>query len=82
MLIRNVQVTAGGAPVDVRLRGELIAEVAVSSLLNSFGWDNPIDLGGLATARGTEGMMPFWLSLWGAVGHANFNYRIAGIEQY
>lgn len=57
------------------------AKAVVRSLLQNFGWENPIDLGGLATARGTESMMPFWLSLWGALGHANFNYRIMGKER-
>lgn len=64
---------------DVFISGDdADAKAVVRDLLQSFGWDNPFDLGGLATARGTEGMMPFWLSLWGAIGHANFNYSIVG----
>lgn len=64
---------------DVFISGDdPAAKEVVRGLLNSFGWADPIDLGGLATARGTEGMMPFWLSVWGAVGHANFNYSIVG----
>lgn len=46
------------------------------ALLEEFGWRDPIDLGPLASARGTEGMMPFWLRMWGANGSANFNYSI------
>ena len=62
---------------DVFISGDdAEAKAAVRSLLQSFGWEDPIDLGPLTTARGTEGMMPFWLSLWGVVGHADFNYRI------
>lgn len=52
------------------------AKETVRALLNSFGWPTPVDLGPLAAARGTEGMMPFWLRLYGAFGNANFNYRI------
>ena len=52
------------------------AKSDVRSLLAEFGWRDPIDLGPLAAARGTEGMMPFWLRMWGANGSADFNYRI------
>ncbi len=52
------------------------AKACVVSMLNAFGWTEPIDLGPLAAARGTEGLMPFWLRMWGAVGNADFNYRI------
>ena len=52
------------------------AKAGVVELLGAFGWTDPVDLGPLAAARGTEGMMPFWLRMWGAVGSANFNYRI------
>lgn len=45
-------------------------------MLAEFGWHNPIDLGPLASARGTEGLMPFWLRMWAAHGNAEFNYAI------
>ncbi len=52
------------------------AKVDVREVLAEFGWAAPIDLGPLTAARGTEGMMPFWLRMWGANGSADFNYRI------
>ncbi|MEM7721843.1 MAG: NAD(P)-binding domain-containing protein [Pseudomonadota bacterium] len=52
------------------------AKAVVVELLKSFGWTAPIDLGSIESARGTEGLMNFWLRLYGAVGHADFNYRI------
>ncbi len=52
------------------------AKETVVELLKSFGWTAPIDLGPIEAARGTEGLMNFWLRLYGAVGHADFNYRI------
>ncbi len=62
---------------DVFLCGDHeAAKAEVVSMLAEFGWSDPIDLGPLAAARGTEGMMPFWLRIWGAVGNADFNYRI------
>ncbi|MCP4316244.1 MAG: NAD(P)-binding domain-containing protein [Hyphomicrobiales bacterium] len=52
------------------------AKDKVAALLNSFGWQDPIDLGPLDAARGTEGMMPFWLRMYGTLGNAEFNYKI------
>ncbi|MBV6656150.1 MAG: NAD(P)-binding domain-containing protein [Devosiaceae bacterium] len=52
------------------------AKEGVVAMLAEFGWSDPVDLGPLAAARGTEGLMPFWLRMWGAVGNAEFNYRI------
>jgi len=52
------------------------AKQTVRELLVSFGWTDPIDLGPISAARGTEGMMPFWLRMYGALGSADFNYRI------
>lgn len=64
-------------PHDVFLCGEdWDAKAVVASLLRSFGWTAPIDLGGIDAAPGMEGMMPFWLRLWRALGTAEFNYRV------
>ncbi|MFF4133388.1 NADPH-dependent F420 reductase [Streptomyces mirabilis] len=56
------------------------AKQAVTELLVSFGWPegSAIDLGGINTARGTEMLLPIWLRLWGTIGHADFNFHIAG----
>ena len=62
---------------DVFLAGDdNAAKADVVGLLGEFGWEAPIDMGALAAARGLEGMMPFWLRMWGVNGSANFNYRI------
>ena len=45
-------------------------------LLESFGHDDVIDLGGLETARGTEMLLPLWLRLMGALGTAQFNIKV------
>ena len=45
-------------------------------LLESFGHDDVIDLGGLETARGTETLLPLWLRLMGALGTAQFNIKV------
>ncbi len=64
-------------PHDVFLCGDdADAKADVMGMLAEFGWNDPIDLGPLAAARGLEGLMPFWLRMWGAVGNADFNYKI------
>jgi predicted dinucleotide-binding enzyme len=52
------------------------AKAAVVSLLESFGHDDVIDLGGLETARGAEMWLPLWLRLTNALGTAQFNLKI------
>lgn len=57
------------------------AKNAVVGILNQMGWKDPIDLGPIEAARGTEGMMNFWLRLYGVVGHSDFNYRIVKADK-
>ncbi len=54
------------------------AKKLVSGLLESMGWkkEQIIDLGDISTSRGTEMLLPIWLRLWNALGHANFNFHI------
>ena len=47
-----------------------------STLLESFGHADVIDLGDLETARGTEMLLPVWLRLMGALGTGMFNFKI------
>lgn len=53
------------------------AKAKVVELLHSFGWKNPIDLGDITSARGTEQLLPIWLRLWGKFGTPQFNFKIA-----
>lgn len=53
------------------------AKKAVTSLLQSLGHTDVIDLGDISTARGAEMMLPVWIRLWGALGTPDFNFKIA-----
>jgi len=53
------------------------AKEVVTGLLKAFGHTDVIDLGDITTARGTEMLLPIWLRLWGALGNADFNFKIA-----
>jgi predicted dinucleotide-binding enzyme len=52
------------------------AKALVIRLLESFGHDDVIDLGGIDTARGTEMLLPVWLRLMGALGTGEFNFKV------
>jgi 8-hydroxy-5-deazaflavin:NADPH oxidoreductase len=54
------------------------AKAMVAGLLHLMGWprNDIIDLGGIATARGAEMILPLWLELMGALGTPMFNFKI------
>jgi len=59
---------AGGDHSVFLLGNDPTAKAAVGEILRSFGWHDIIDLGDLSTARGTELLLPIWLSLMSALG--------------
>ena len=66
-----------GESTSVFVSGDdVAAKAAVVELLQSFGHDDVIDLGGIETARGTEMVLPIWLRLMGALGTAQFNLKV------
>lgn len=52
------------------------AKARVSDLLGGFGWESPIDLGDLTSARAVEMMLPLWLRLFGALGTDRFQLKV------
>lgn len=52
------------------------AKATIVSLLESFGHDDVIDLGGIETARGAEMVLPLWLRLMNALGSPHFNLKV------
>jgi 8-hydroxy-5-deazaflavin:NADPH oxidoreductase len=64
---------------NVFLNGnDLAAKNEVKKLLSSFHWKekNIIDMGDIATARGTEQILPIWVRLWGTLQTPMFNFKI------
>jgi predicted dinucleotide-binding enzyme len=53
------------------------AKRIVTELLGSFGWNDVIDLGGIATARATEMMVQIRLLTMTSIGTPMFNFKIA-----
>lgn len=52
------------------------AKQTASALLQSFGWQDIIDLGDITTARGTEMLLPIWVRLLSKLGTARFQFKI------
>lgn len=66
-----------GEPSTVFVSGEdEAAKATVIAILESFGHDDVIDLGGIETARGTEMLLPLWLRLMGRLGTGRFNFKV------
>jgi 8-hydroxy-5-deazaflavin:NADPH oxidoreductase len=55
------------------------AKATVVSILKEFGWKDTeiLDLGDITTARGTEGILPIWLRIFGATNNGFFNFKVA-----
>jgi 8-hydroxy-5-deazaflavin:NADPH oxidoreductase len=51
---------------------------AVKQLLMEFGWEaeSIFDLGDISAARGTEGVLPIWLRIFGATKSGAFNFKV------
>ena len=53
------------------------AKVEVTQLLTQLlGWKDIVDLGDITNARGSESLLPVWVRLMMAFGHANFQFKI------
>jgi predicted dinucleotide-binding enzyme len=52
------------------------AKATVGDLLRALGWTDVVDLGGIATARGVEMVLPLWLSLNGALGARTIQLKV------
>lgn len=67
---------AGGAHTMFVCGNDAAAKAKVTSLLQSFGWEDILDLGDITSARGTEMYLPLWLRLWGAVKTPAFSIKV------
>ncbi len=55
---------SGGEPTMFVCGNDPSAKSTVTGILESFGWNDIIDLGDISSARGAEMMLPVWLRLW------------------
>jgi predicted dinucleotide-binding enzyme len=59
---------SGGEPTMLLCGNDAQAKTQVGVLLKSLGWKDLLDLGDISRSRGTEMLLPLWLSLWQATG--------------
>jgi predicted dinucleotide-binding enzyme len=52
------------------------AKATVTTLLQSFGWRDIVDLGDITNARGTEMYLALWVRSWGAVKSPTFSIKL------
>lgn len=73
----NPAAVPGGDSTLFMSGNDAAAKATVLELLQSFGWQDVIDLGDISTAGATELMMPIWLRVWGKLGQTTiFNFKI------
>jgi len=66
-----------GEPSTVFVSGDdTDAKATVTELLQGFGHQDVVDLGGMETARGVEMWLPLWLRVMGALGTPQFNLKV------
>lgn len=53
---------------------DIDARKSVIELLESFGWQSIIDLGGIESARGPEHFVALWMEIYKAMGITDFNF--------
>ena len=77
-LMVNPGMIGGGDHINFICGNDEDAKAVVKSILKKFGWksENIIDLGGISSARGTEALLPVWITLMGVMKTSAFNFRI------
>ncbi len=75
-LMVGPQQLAGGAHTVFVSGNDPAAKQTVTELLQSFGWQDIVDLGDITTARGTEMMLPIWARVWVATGEPMFSFKL------
>ena len=75
-LMANPKQLAGGDHSVFVSGNDADAKASVTTLLESLGHTDVIDLGDITTARGSEMLLPIWLRLMGALDTPIFNFKI------
>jgi 8-hydroxy-5-deazaflavin:NADPH oxidoreductase len=73
----NPAAVQGGHSTLFIAGNDAAAKATVTSLLQSYGWKDILDLGGISSAAATELIMPLWLRVWGTLGQTTvFNFKV------
>ena len=76
-LMVDAKLLAGGDHTMVLCGNDDAAKAEVTRILKEwFGWRDVVDLGDITNARGTEGWVPLWARLYGALKTPMFNMKL------
>ncbi len=78
LMVDARQVARGGHTLFLSGNDAAAKNQVAHFLTDNFYWkgEHLIDLGGIASARVTEGLMPLWVQLWQTLGTPMFNFRL------
>ena len=71
-----VEPAKGGNPTMLVCGNDAQAKQQVTSLLQTMGWRDIIDLGDITKSRGMEMLLPLWLNLFGLFGSPAFGFKV------
>ena len=72
----NPALVAGGDSTVFMSGNDAAAKAVVKEILQSFGWQDIMDLGDISTSRAVEMLMPIWLRVYGVLGQTPYNFKI------
>lgn len=72
----NPGLVDGGDSTVFMSGDDAAAKQTVHELLASFGWKDIMDLGGIATSRAVEMLLPLWLTAFGVLGRTPYNFKV------
>jgi 8-hydroxy-5-deazaflavin:NADPH oxidoreductase len=65
-----------GSPTVFLSGNNMNAKAEVTEILKQFNWEDILDLGDITTARGTEMLLPVWLSIYKATNNGYFGFKV------
>jgi 8-hydroxy-5-deazaflavin:NADPH oxidoreductase len=76
LVMVNPGLVPGGDSTVFLSGNDSAAKETVHKLLAAFGWRDIFDLGGIASSRAVEMLMPVWLASFGQLGRTPYNFKI------
>lgn len=76
LVMVNPNLVAGGDSTVFMSGNDAAAKALVNELLQSFGWNDIMDLGDISSSRAVEMLMPIWLRAYGVLGQTPYNFKI------
>jgi 8-hydroxy-5-deazaflavin:NADPH oxidoreductase len=76
LVMLNPARVAGGDSTVFMSGNNAGAKATVKDMLQSFGWQDILDLGDISSSRAVEMLMPIWLRVYGVLGQTPYNFKI------